>query len=49
MPIVEDSIFRINRKATFYVSLNGGIDWSQQSVDFIFYEEPQMTRLSKYQ
>jgi hypothetical protein len=49
MPVVEDRIFRVNRKATFYVSVNDGIDWSQQSVDFLFYEEPQMTRLSKYQ
>jgi hypothetical protein len=35
--------------ATFYVSLNDGVDWSQQTVDFIFYEEPQMTKLSKNQ
>jgi len=28
------------------VSLNGGVDWSPQSADFTFYEEPQMTRLS---
>jgi hypothetical protein len=28
------------------VSLNGGIDWAPQSADFMFYEEPHMTRLS---
>ena len=49
MPIVEDKSFKLNRLATFYVSMNDGVDWSQQTVPFTFYEEPQMTRLSKTQ
>lgn len=49
MPAVEDQSFKLNRKATFYVSLNDGVDWSKETVDFLFYEEPQMTRLSKNQ
>ncbi len=40
MPIVEDQDFKLDRKATFYVSLNDGVDWSQETVDFLFYEEP---------
>lgn len=48
MPWVENLKFQRTRTATFYVSLNGGVDWSPQSADFMFYEEPQMTRLSQY-
>jgi len=40
MPKVEDQDFKLDRKATFYVSLNDGVDWSQETVDFLFYEEP---------
>jgi hypothetical protein len=49
MPIVESMRFVQDRRATFYVSMNGGAEWSKQTGDFIFYEEPQMTSISKTQ
>lgn len=49
MPAMASAKFRYTRKATFYISLNQGVDWSPQSADFMFYEEPHMTKLSKTQ
>ena len=47
LPSARNFRFEGNRLVHFQLSLNDGVDYTTDNIAYTFYDEPQMTKLSK--
>lgn len=40
MPSAKEFVFETDRKVKFYLSLNDGVDWTDDNIVFTFYDDP---------